>query len=556
MQITIQNFRGIKDASFPLERIALVAAPNAAGKSAIAQAAGAVLSGQPMPIAGLPKMLAAVMVRQGQAKGFAELACDDSNARVDWPRAAFKTKGAPPQISAIAAGIELLTPHHGSPDDSTKQKRRAELLIEILNAHPTFEHLRERFSREGIAEETARAVWETVQKQGWAAAHAQSKETGARLKGQWEAVTGENFGSKKAEAYTPNEWEPELAGASDDALQAAVTDARDALEGMIAVSAIDDAERERLQALADSIEERQAAHDASTAEELEAAKVSRETAEALRNLRNPQAVQVQECPHCKGALSITGGKICEGSKITEAEINAWNSAADAARESQEELGAKRAAVNTTSQALNESKDAAGKLSKLTQGNASQDQINAAREALRVAQSRHAAFGKKMRADRLLASIIQNTWISAVLDTSGVRQEVVCEYISNFLTNVVAPLSAEARWHELEISADMSLHYGGRAWAVLSESERYRVRTLLQLAIARLQNSAAVIVDAADILDKDGRNDLFRMLLRAQMPAIVCMTFPAPTVVPDLQAAGIGASYWIADGELKPLAQGE
>jgi hypothetical protein len=249
------------------------------------------------------------------------------------------------------------------------------------------------------------------------------------------------------------------------------------------------------------------------------------------------------------------GKICAGEAVSDAEIEAWNTASAEAHAAKVHMDAARLRTQEAAQPCVQAKSAAEQLRKLTDGNASQDQVNAAREALRVAQSRHDAFIKKTKADRLFASITQNDWISRVLDTSGVRQEVISEYIGQFLANVVAPLAAEARWHEVEVSSDMSLHYGGRSWAVLSESERYRVRALLQLAIATHENAAAVIVDAADILDKEGRNGLFRILRRVGVPAIVCMTFPTPTVVPDLQAAGIGESYWIADGELKPLAEG-
>lgn len=553
MKISIENYRGIKSATFQLEGITLVAAQNAAGKSAVAQAAGAVLSGQPMPIPGVPKTMAGMLVRSGASAGFAQLDTDTGVGRVDWPRAAMKTKGTPPQISAIAAGIELLSPHHGSTDDAAKQKRRAEMLIDLLNAHPVFEHLRARFAREGINEETARATWAFIEKQGWPAAHVQAKETGARLKGQWEAVSGENYGSKKAEAFTPNEWEPELAGASLEALQAAVTDARDAVEGMIAVAAIDDAERDRLQALADSVAELQTAHKVADTEFRQGDKERADAESIQRTLRNPDAVSNHKCPHCSGDLSIAGAKIVAGSIVTVEEKNIWDTAHQkiaAARKRAEEL---RQAMQVSVAKLNEAEGAAKELEKLSGANASQDQVNSARSLLQVAQLRLSAFEKKTKADRLQASILQNASITTALDTGGIRQEVVSESISRFLSERIAPLAAVAGWHGVDVSADMALQYGGRAWSVLAESERYRVRVLLQVGAAMLQQASAVVIDAADILDRAGRNGLMNLLRHNDVPAIVCMTFPAPTVVPDLQAAGIGASYWIADGELKPLA---
>ncbi|WVR18288.1 DNA repair exonuclease SbcCD ATPase subunit [Bordetella phage PY223] len=546
MKITTENYRGIKSASLALEGIVLVAAPNASGKSAIAQAAGAVLAGQAVPIPGVLKTMAGMLVRNGASGGFAQLDAEGGTARVDWPRAALKTKGTPPQISAIAAGIESLT--------TAEPKRRAELLIELLQAHPTFEDLRARFAREGISEETARAVWETIDKQGWDAAHAQAKETGARLKGQWEAVTGERYGAKKAENFTPDEWEPELASASSELLTAALTDARDTLDGMIAVAALDDAERERLQSLADTLPERQAEHTAAN-EELQRAIAAHESVVASMNaLRDPSKQQLHECPHCNGSLSIAGGKIIAGTPLTDDDIAKWNAAQDAVAQAREVGVQARARVNVARVAMLDAEGASKKLDECKDGNATHAQVQHAREAVTIAQGRLDAFTSKTRADRLQNSILQNVAIVSALDTAGVRQDKLNESVDSFLTVSVAPLSVAAGWHKLEISHDMLLSYGGRAWPLLSESERYRARVLLQVAIALREGSSALVIDAADILDKAGRNGLIALLRHAALPALVCMTIPTPKEVPDLKAAGLGESLWIRDGVTVPLSQ--
>lgn len=554
MKITIENYRGIKAASLALDGIALVAAPNATGKSAVAQAAGSVLTGQAVPIPGVLKTMAGMLVRSGASGGFAQLDSDDGTARVDWPRASLKTKGAPPQISAIAAGIESLTPPHGAPDDAAKQKRRAEILIELLQAHPVFEDLRARFAREGISEDTAKAVWETIEKQGWDAAHAQAKETGARLKGQWEAVTGERYGSKKAENYVPNEWEPELANASAELLTAALTDARDTLDGMIAVAAIADDERDRLQALADALPARQEAVSAAQQALQQATDANNAALQALQALRDPAAQQLHECPHCKGPLSIAGGKVVAGTPISDADVAAWNSAQDAVAQTRQSGVQARTLLNEAQAAMIASEGAAKQLAALDGGNATHDQVQHARQAVTIAQGRLDAFTSKTRADRLQNSILQNVAIVSALDTTGVRQAKLHELIQIFLTESINPLSTIARWQQVEISSDLSLSYGGRSWALLSESERYRVRVLLQTAVALREHAAAVVIDAADILDKDGRNGLIKLLLHAAIPAVVCMTIPTPSDVPDLRAANIGESYWIHGGELSPLAE--
>ena len=52
-----------------------------------------------------------------------------------------------------------------------------------------------------------------------------------------------------------------------------------------------------------------------------------------------------------------------------------------------------------------------------------------------------------------------------------------------------------------------------------------------------------------MLDKRGRNGLFKALEVADVRALVCMTFSKREQVPDLAKAGLGRSYWIEGGIL-------
>lgn len=557
MKFTVENYRGIKSARFTLDRISLVAAENAAGKSALAQAVGAVLCGQPIPIQGVSKIMSAMLVRNGSDKGYAMLEQGETNARIDWPRATFKTRGEPPRTSAITAGLDSIAPPLGSPDDAARQKKRAETLIEFLSAHPTIENLISRFKNDGISDDTARAIWAVVEKQGWSAAHSQAKETGARLKGQWEAVTGENYGSKKADGYTPTNWEPELSGSSEDALQASLTDARDALEGMIAVTAVDEAEQAALKALADKLDERKGVQDEATQAVERATAAQLETEKKLSSLRPPKKEADQECPHCKGLLNLINGKAVAFEPDSPEHCAAWAAASEAVATAGLATAAAKRVATEAAFPVRESENASKKLANLTQGNATQEQVNAAREAVTNAQNRLAAFIKKTKSDRLQESILQNLCIVAALDITGVRQEVVSQSVSRFLTDTLAPLAQVAGWPQIDIApSDMSLTFDGRAWALLSESEQYRVRALLQVAFAVREKASAIVIDAADILDRAGRNALLNLVTHTGIPAVICMTYPSARDTPDFGAAEIGLTYWIGDGVLTPLSEAQ
>lgn len=545
MKITIENYRGIKSAAFDLDGVVMIAAKNAAGKSAVAQAAGAVLSGLPIPIPGVLKTMAGMLVRVGASGGFAQLDCDTGTARVDWPKASMKTKGDLPSVSNIAAGIEAIP--------RMEPKQRTERLIEILNAHPTRADLCNRLGREGINEQVADHVWQTVGKQGWDGAHAQAKETGARLKGQWEAVAGKRYGSRVAENFVPNEWDSELASESEESLAAKLTDARDTLDGMIAVSAVDDAERERLESLADELPSRRTAFEEAKAAFDAAATDFTMSRAALHGLRDPASQKDVPCPHCAGKLSIVGGGVIPAIPISEHDAEAWREAQGRIAKNYETCEALASTRNAAKAALDAVESAKAKLAALSSANSTQEQVEKARQAVRLADSRLQAFAAKTRADRLQSSILQNAIIVAALETSGVRQDALSDALGKFATDFLKPLSMASAWELVEIHPDMSLSYGGRAWALLSESERYRTSALLQVAIATKQESKALIIDAADILDREGRNGLISMLRGVGIPALVCITLPSMNDAPDLGAKGIGATYWVRDGLALPLA---
>lgn len=566
MNIKIENYRGIVSAEFTLEKIVLIAGDNHAGKSSIAQAAAAVLSQTPIPVPGIPKTLAGMLVHSGapKGKGFAQLDCDEGTAVIEWPKSALKTKGGPfPFVSPIAAAIELLCPPISAPDTAAMQKRRGELLIELLVAKPTFEDVVDRFDKHGIEPKPkedadkekpslALTIWNDIQKQGWDAAHTRAKETGSRLKGQWEGITGENYGSKKAENFIPPDWEPELDGESDESLQAQLTSARDALDGLIAINAIDDAERDRLQALSDNFDDRQ--KDAAEAAKLMKTLID-SSAQAIADkskLRDPKATLIVNCPECEKPLSIVGQTIIKASPPTQSDIEAWDLINKKLQEIQEQGVKQRANVNTANALLKEAQDARNALSGMKQGNASADEVERGRKAVTLAQGRLDAFAKKTKADRLKASILQNVDIVAALDSTGIRQDKMNSKIKTFVDGVVNLRAETAQWMPVEIGSDMALSYDGKAWAILSESERYRVRVLFQLAAAFIDGSQAVIIDGADILGSAGRNGLMVLLKTIGINAIVCMTIPHRGNVPNLAKAGIGTSYWIANQSLESL----
>jgi len=85
------------------------------------------------------------------------------------------------------------------------------------------------------------------------------------------------------------------------------------------------------------------------------------------------------------------------------------------------------------------------------------------------------------------------------------------------------------------------------YSMLSASEQYRVRTVVQLTIAQLERASLVIIDGADILDQPARGKLLQTVLKNGIPSIICMTHNKPDTAPYLAAANAGQTYWVSDG---------
>ncbi|MBU2253695.1 MAG: hypothetical protein KKH53_02635, partial [Gammaproteobacteria bacterium] len=89
--------------------------------------------------------------------------------------------------------------------------------------------------------------------------------------------------------------------------------------------------------------------------------------------------------------------------------------------------------------------------------------------------------------------------------------------------------------------------------LLSQSEQYRVRAVIQIYVAVHDKSPLVIFDSADVLDQDGRNGLFALMQEADaLHFVVGMTVLARKNVPNLQKAEIGNSYWVTEGIAEQL----
>lgn len=552
MDIEVKNYRGVSDAALSLAPIALVAGTNGSGKSSIAQAVAAAVTQNAAPIDGITKSAAGQLLRDDTKRGRCVVGDDTGNVTANWPGASVSKEGTPPWASDIAAGLKSLV--------AMKPKEASGLLIGAMEAMPTIDDLKAALPN--VSAEMLQQIWNVTQTEDWDAAHKRSQERGAKMKGAWEHVTGERYGSAKGEGWQA----PFLSTLPEDVelndlLDEAATAKAD-LEKAIGNQGAAQAEIDRLSEKAAvglkagetlvtgeaQLVELQAAQDAIAA--------------ALNALPRPEnGESYVECPHCKGHLVIVsrtdvrvpavGISEKENAARIEAitgKTNEYEQARQATSQLSQELGILRRQQQDGS-------TAAKQLDAMPRGTATADDIGTARAyAERTAEQVvkcQAAIKAEEDAASLHDQILTNVAILEQLAPTGLRQKVLAAKMAEF-NGMLARLSATAGWPAVALDDELASSLGDRPYILLSDSEKYRVRVVLQVAIADLDGSDVVIVDAADILDRGGRNGLFKLLADTGMRSLVCMTLNKSEDVPNLAAAGYGASYWLTDSILAPI----
>lgn len=553
MRIQITNFRGVRKAELTLDKITLVGGPNGGGKSSIAQAFGAALSGEIIPFGKMPKNAAGQLVTDGEKRAMAYIETDaGSHVTATWPDCKIVTQGETvPSASNIAAGLD-------TPLDWT-DKERADFFSALLASEPDEAAFKAALG-EVISTADIGKLMAAIETSGWDTVLATAKEKGSRLKGGWEQETGEKYGSKKAENWYPMEWSADIEGANRETLENAVTVAQEWVDAGVTDAAVGTAlaehEMAKLRELANEEPARQKALEEAAAV-MKSAKADLDAAEKrLRDAGQAVVSAGQECPHCGKPLVVVRGKIAPG-EVTQEQADESMMREQDARTERDRANEKHRdaylAHTKASTALDEARNAARRLAEMPdpsskQATTSATDLDAARTRLRTATENLAAYDAKEKADGIQEKILVNEQVVAALAPDGMRLAALVSALME-ANERMADLCAYASWAPVRLEADLSITYGGRQVRLCSVSEQYRTRAIMQMFVSEKQSSSAVILDGADVLTKAGRNGLIRMLTTVGIPALVCMSLEREqydTISAGMKKIG-GHAYWIEGG---------
>jgi energy-coupling factor transporter ATP-binding protein EcfA2 len=198
--IQIQNFQMLTELSIDLTQqpITLVAGDNEQGKSSLMEAIRFAITGDTTRVS--KKGDIKFLLRDGAKKGLIQLTIAETNstATVELPKGKVTGQMPMTDLQREVANI-LLTPELFA---AMPEAKRRTLLFDLMGISADREAISTRLAKRHIARDKIEQV-KPMLRNGFTAAQNMAIESARDCKSAWKEVTGENWGSQKAENWEP-----------------------------------------------------------------------------------------------------------------------------------------------------------------------------------------------------------------------------------------------------------------------------------------------------------------------------------------------------------------
>lgn len=601
--IEITNFQGLRHAALAVsESLLLVSGHNGAGKSSLLDAISMALTGQPRRVS-LKKDMGQ-LVTEGAKKGEAVVSWIGSQGEEESAVVALPSGKGAPLVDQPCLPFVLDASKFAALD--SKERRR--ILFGLTGAGASPNEIAKRLAARGAYPNLIEQI-KPMLRAGFDAAATQAKEYASEARGAWKAITGEAYGSEKAEGWEPEASAMQIDVRQDDldaaarqvaAVDADLSEAHQTLGQHKAALATADARQARiaeLQELASLLQRRENKlnHDRANLNQWQnqlAAAEAAASGQGKQGLVHDMARHLAEWQSL--AARTQGVREKDGSPVTpwavlpeldhlEALLQRYvaehgplaggNVEADAelgkrAPEFRTIVGNLTRTVANSERDLKQSQDAAAQLQVLQAearqqppaeaiANAEQvinelrqerDKLLAKQQALQEAHQARAG-----RQQVIVEAAKQHTlvkgWglIAEALAPTGIPAEILADGLAPVNT-LLAELSAAASWAPVQISTDIDVTFGGRLYGLLSESERWRCDALLAITIAKLSGLRFVCLDRYDVLDLPSRNQIVKLLLTRTQDGTLDTAIIAGTMKAPMERTPAGMqAVWIEGG---------
>ncbi len=541
-----QNFLGASAVDVHITKpVCLFAGKNYAGKSSLQEAVRMALTGESVRV-GLKKDYGS-LVTDGHETGLVEVEAGGINHFVMLPK------------GEMAVG-KALTPHAAVPyvldgqrfARMTPEERRG-FLFGLMGLSAGGDEVRKRLAARGCDPERAEKIMPML-RAGFDAAAKEAATKAREAKAAWREITGETYGEKKAEGWAA----PAAAAVTDEAVQEQVA-ALEAAEAALAeanreAGAIEDRCRQhqhaqqRVAGLREKVERRQRIVEklkrdrADLAEwepklaSVQAAAAPRvglvhELGWAVNNLiafgdvldpeKNPDDARVlaardaylSEYGHPALQTTAPHPEVSTKRQQYEKAVALYRSSVANGERDLADVDAAAAALAQLEEAG--PAPAASDLDAATRRVADAKAARAAAAAAleRLQESDRAARHAQEKAARAAAAHQAALAWTAIVDAlapNGIPGEMLADALDPINERLMRS-SATTEWLRVGIEKDMAVTGGGRPYALLSESEKWRADAMIAEAIAHLSGLRLLVLDRLDVLDLEGRGDLLYWL---------------------------------------------
>ncbi len=579
--IKIQNILGVRAADIALDRpAALIAGHNYAGKSSVQEAVRMALTGETVRVA-LKKEYGS-LVTEGQDVGFAVIELEDGQAAMTLPNGAHEMTSGTVMKHARALPFVLDAQRFAR---MPEQDRRA-FLFGLMGLSADGQAVRDRLTAKGCDPKKIEATM-PILRAGFAAACEDAKGKATAAKGAWRAVTGETYGAKKKIGWKADK--PAYDAALLDRAHKDMADVDLAIEK--ATTAVGDLQgqsrrhaeqKQRLSALRETAGHYARIQDKLNRDEAEL-KSWQEKVEETRAKASGTAGKAQTftCPCCGVVLKH---RLADGALIeyVAPEQKADPEAVEKLPEYEKALALMESAVANGRRDLAAADSAAKALRELEDSGLTDppdaDAIAAAKRLVEDLKQKRAnllgqikALDEAARAadvaDKKTAEAAQHhadvaAWdlIGDALAPDGIPGEMLAEALGPINARM-EQTAADTGWRSVRIASDMGITLAagadgeGRAYSLLSESEKWRVDAMIAEAVSHLSGLKLLVLDRFDVLDIQGRADLIAWLdiLAANTEIDTALIFGTLKALPADLPATMGA-HWIENGVVGKLQE--
>ena len=555
MNLLIKNLYKIREAnlSFPTGAT-LITGRNSAGKTSVSNILKAVLSQDPNP-SGLPATQYQRYIRKGASEGSAELKFGEDDYVVWDPLGKGNiTSGVVPHSSPYCVGgVDFCK-------SEMKKELRAAKWEKLLIPNDDPKALLK--SHWVNSSKELNVIVDTILASGWKEAKNIYESLRKDHKSRWATITGEpRYGAAKAGKWVPERWSPDLAGESEESLQAELVNARDTLQSLQAVRAVSLSEIEKAAHLRDRMipafkSELEGIHNKfrTINSELESVKVKwRESGKKLdemilwvenASIKLNNITQYQ-CPNCETGFNIEYGEVIVPDELPEdkrselqekfetnkAIMDKFEKKRETLQLSMSELTSKRNELErdiTYKRIELESMEKQVHLADSEQVDAADEQeISHAEKNVREAEIRLNSFRTYYLALEQHESVVRMDSVCDLLGPNGVRSKVMMENIGR-LRKVLEKINDITRWLPIEIDDDYQITSGGWPIQLCADNEKLKTQWAFQIACAAITKSSVVVLDKADALRDESWDGMILLIERLcdinkSLRIIVCAT---------------------------------